>query len=91
MESNKKLMRNKSAAWQQVEENIIVVTGKTRKMHILDGVGYRIWEIMDNPVTKEDITGIISSEFDADTAQIEKDVDEFLDALAEKSVINVLE
>ncbi|MFH1062913.1 MAG: PqqD family protein [Candidatus Omnitrophota bacterium] len=89
MESAKTIVRNSQAAWQQVEENIIVVTSQTRKMHILEGVGGRIWQLIENPIKQKELLEQIQAEYDAPPWQIQEDVEIFLKELSEKSIIEI--
>lgn len=89
MQSARTLLRKSKAAWQQVEENIIVVTSQTRKMHILQGIGQRIWQLLENPIKQQDLIDQMQAEYDADPLQIKQDVEEFLEQLVEKSIIEV--
>jgi len=82
-------VRNKQAAWQQVEDNIIVVTSQTRKMHILQGVGGRIWQLLENPVKQDELIAHIQREYDALDWQIQEDVERFLKELLEKTMIEI--
>jgi hypothetical protein len=90
MGSIKMFIRNKKAAWQQVEENIIIVTSQTRKMHILDGIGQRIWHLLESPVSRDDIVNTLESEYEESREIIEKDLDDFINRLIELSVVEIV-
>jgi Coenzyme PQQ synthesis protein D (PqqD) len=89
MEQAKTIVRNNQAAWQQVEENVIVVTSLTRKMHILEGIGGRIWQLLENPMQINELISQIQTEYDAPPWQIQEDVESFLKELLEKSIIEI--
>ncbi|MBU1044151.1 MAG: PqqD family protein [Candidatus Omnitrophica bacterium] len=89
MESVKTIIRNNKAAWQQVEDNVIVVTSQTRKMHILEGVGGRIWQLLENPMSRNELIEKIQIEYDAPPWQIQEDIDNFLKELSEKLIIKI--
>jgi response regulator RpfG family c-di-GMP phosphodiesterase len=89
MESAKIIARNSQAAWQQVEENVIVVTSQTRKMHILEGIGGRIWQLLENPIKQKELISQIQLEYDAEPWQIQEDTENFLKELAAKSIIEI--
>lgn len=90
MEQAKTIVRNNEAAWQQVEENVIVVTSLTRKMHILEGVGGRIWHLLENPIKSNELIEQIQAEYDAPPGQIQADAEDFLKELLDKSIIEII-
>ncbi len=90
MESVKTIVRSSQASWQQVEENVIVVTSQTRKMHILQGVGGRIWELLENPIKQDDLVESIQSEYDVPSWQAQEDVERFLNELSEKAMVEII-
>jgi hypothetical protein len=58
--------------------------------YVLDGVGGRIWELIDGHRFVEEIKEIILSEFDADPMQAETDLMSFLEELQEIGGIEAL-
>jgi len=90
MGSVKRIVRNNQTAWQQVEENVIVVTNQTRKMHILQGIGGRIWELLENSINQDELIENIQNEYDAPPWQIQEDVERFLKELSEKTMIEII-
>jgi len=89
MQSVRTLLRKNKAAWQQVEENVIVVTSQTRKMHILQGVGKRIWQLLESPIKQQDLINKLQDEYDAPPLLIKQDTEEFINQLLEKSIIEL--
>ncbi|MCP4650969.1 MAG: PqqD family protein [PVC group bacterium] len=81
--------RSDQAAWQEVEENVVVVNSNTRKVHILSGIGGRIWQILEHPRQQTDIVNVIMQEYDVAREQAENDVDSFLQELAQKEIIKI--
>lgn len=53
----------------------------------IGGVGTRIWELLENPVTLNDIVGIVSTEYDIDEPTCSHDIAIFLQDLIEESLI----
>ena len=53
----------------------------------LDGVGKRIWETIEKGRTLAEIVAVVTSEFDVETAQAEKDVIAFTADLAERGLL----
>jgi hypothetical protein len=82
------LSRNPQAAWQQVEDNVVVVTPHTRKIHILSGVGSMVWDLLDVPHCQEDLITAVLEEYEVETTKAQTDIAVFVDDLLEKEIIN---
>ncbi len=87
MDSQKTIVRTNIAAWQEVEGNIVVVTPNTKKIHILSGLGIRVWELLEKPILKSQILDIIVDEYDVSREQAETDMNGFIHELLEKKII----
>lgn len=53
----------------------------------IGGVGPRVWELLENPVTLADLVATLCSEFQVDTATCEADLRVFLQQLHEHDLI----
>jgi hypothetical protein len=53
----------------------------------LSGVGGRIWELLEDPRSAEDLTRAIMAEFDVDPETCRTDVQSFLDSLLENGLV----
>lgn len=77
---------------QQVcsNEAALLVRGRGEdKMLRLEGTGYRIWELLEYPLSIEQLVHTLACEFTADPAEIEKDVSRFVDALLERRLVEM--
>lgn len=82
-------MRNSQVAWQQVADNIVVVTPKTRKIHILSGTGGDIWQSLDQPKNLIQLSEIICSKYEVNLDLADKDIKGFVEELLEKEIVIV--
>lgn len=57
----------------------------------LDGVGERIWELLEHPVTGERIVEVVCAEYEVTPEQAGADVTELLDDLLAARLIQVAE
>lgn len=55
----------------------------------LEGIGSRIWHLIELPIRVSDLCEKLLSEYDVDKAVCEADVIEFLGELAEQNLIDV--
>jgi hypothetical protein len=57
--------------------------GDLQCMYTLNRVGSRIWELLDEHKTVDELVGIITREYEVETDQARADVIEFLEQLTE--------
>ena len=81
------IKRHPSAAWQEIEDRVLVVTPKTKKVHILDGCGAAVWRQIARPRTLELIVRQICSEYEVAESQAQRDVEFFIAECREKSMV----
>ncbi|MFH1459659.1 MAG: PqqD family protein [Candidatus Omnitrophota bacterium] len=81
------LIRNKEAAWQEVEDNIVVITQQTKKIHVLSGCGLMLWQRLEQSQTKQDLLQAILDEYEVEPAQAQADLDKFLEEVIAKDII----
>ncbi len=79
--------RNAQAAWQAVEDNIVVVTPQTKKIHILSGAGGKIWQLLETPQEQSVLVKEVVDEYEVDIQQAEKDIEAFIQELIEKDIV----
>lgn len=81
--------RNPNAASRVLGDEAIVLTPSDSKVHGLNEVGARIWELLaDSPDVKR-IVATVHAEFDVSEEDARKDVIQFLEALRERNMIVV--
>lgn len=71
---------------REIENEFVLVpirqnVGDLEYMYTLNGVGSRIWELLDGGTTVEDIVSVLIQEYDVEVPQAEADVIEFLDQM----------
>jgi hypothetical protein len=67
-------------------EAVIVILDKQQTI-VLNEVGSRIWEIMDEKKSVDDFARIIASEFDITYDEATKDIVEFIEDLTQRGAI----
>ncbi len=55
----------------------------------LDGIGPRIWELIGNPISLDDLTDTLCLEYDIDPATCRMDVSALLDDMISAGIVSV--
>jgi hypothetical protein len=79
--------REPSAAWRVVDSEAVMVLPSTGKVHTLNAVGTRFWEMVDGQRTIDEIASLMAEEFDAPTDEIERDCRAFAAELSERGLL----
>jgi hypothetical protein len=81
------LMRHEQTAWQLIDDKVIVVTPQTRRVHILSGVGGKVWEYLERPKQIGELVEFICNEYEVDYQRAEKDIKDFIQQLCAREII----
>lgn len=55
----------------------------------LNTLGTDIWELLEQPISKQEIIDVIRGNYDVDEEQARQDVTEFLEALESRKLISI--
>jgi uncharacterized lipoprotein YajG len=69
------------------EGEAFVILPETSEYKILNGVGSRVWELVDGVRTQEEIARVISAEYDVALETALADVKEFLEELRANNML----
>lgn len=72
-----------------VEETTVLLNNETNLYQGLHGVGPRIWEEIQKPTTVDELVETISTEYDVDIQQCERDIRAFLQEMCEERLIEI--
>jgi len=64
-----------------------IVTWKNDVYYGLDPVGKRVWQLIQEPVTVAQIRDVLKAEYDVEASQLEADIRELLEQLAEQGLV----
>ena len=67
----------------------VILSTKSGVYYGLDGVGARIWQLLKEPKTLQDLLDTILQEFDATADQCEPDLVDLLDDLRSKGLVEI--
>ena len=82
-----KYHRNKEVIDGELDNQQIMMHLENGKYYGLNPIGKRIWDLIVNPMSFEDIIEILLSEFEVSEEQCTKEVREFLDNALEMKII----
>jgi hypothetical protein len=86
--------RNHELPFQSLEEEAVVVNPKTREVHVLNGTGARIWELLGTEHTLDELVHALEEEFEpgeeakADPSTLRREVATFVRDLARCQLVN---
>jgi len=84
------IWRDERTAWRIIEGEAVIVTPLDSKVHILNEVGTRIWELLEGKEMKVgQIIEMICEEFEVAQKKAEEDVDKFIKEMCEKGIVKI--
>jgi hypothetical protein len=79
--------RDPGLPFQRMDEDAIVINPQTREVHLLNGTAARIWELLETPLSIDELVGALGSEFDAEPAALRHEVESFVADLGGKGLL----
>jgi hypothetical protein len=83
------ISRQKDVVFNKLDDEIVMMSIKNGEYYGLDNIGSRIWEIIEKPVSVRQIIDILKDEYSVSESQCKNDVNEFLDILLKKDLIQI--
>ena len=75
-------------AWRIIDGEAVVISLEEPCVRGLNPLATKIWELLDKKITVDEITKVISNEYDVSPTQAKNDVDELLGKLEERKLIS---
>ena len=88
-EASDRPKRDPSVAWRVIQGEAVMVLPSTGKVHTLNAVGTRFWELVDGQRSLAEIVRQIAEEFDAPAEAIAADCRRFASELAERRLLTL--
>ncbi|MFN3966405.1 MAG: PqqD family protein [Endomicrobiia bacterium] len=79
----------KNIAWRIIDGTACIVTVKDSRLHILNEIGTRIWQVIEKGIEFEDLIEKILQEYEVGPEKLKQDIKEFLDELNSKGLIKI--
>lgn len=86
-----RVSRSSESVWRVIEGEVVILTPKNSTLHVLNELGSRIWELIDEPIGVEELVSKIMAEYEVDEETAKNDTLDFLSSLAEIGVLNISE
>lgn len=82
------LTRNPGAAYRIYDGQATIVLPEQARVTVLNEVGSQVWDRIDGRRTLGEILDAVSETYEVPPEQLERDVQEFLDALREHRMVS---
>lgn len=87
----KLLRRGSKTASRIVEGEAIIFTPEDSMIHSLNEVGTRVWELLEEEKTIEELVKVICQEYEVEEEEAEKDILEFINILQNRQMLEIKE
>jgi hypothetical protein len=85
------IVRNREPVTVEVDGTAVMMSLLQGKYYGLDAIGTRIWELVESPISARRLCDVLMEEFAVDRETCERDVLEFVSALAAERLVEVLD
>jgi hypothetical protein len=85
-----KVQRNPGMITSNLDGEIVMMSVEHGEYYGLDEIGTRIWELLEKPITVEELISSLTHEFEVERLECEHDTLEFLDELLSKKLIQIM-
>jgi hypothetical protein len=86
-----RVVQNREPLAVEVDRSIVMMSLDQGKYYGLEGVGGRIWKLIEEPATIAEVCRVLESEFEVDAETCRREVVEFLTQLASEQLIHVVD
>lgn len=86
---NSKIVQNKKIDASDIDGDKVMMDLDKGMYFSLNSVGSRIWDIIENPITIDQVVEILLSEYDIDKNECKETVVSFIKGLEENELIKV--
>ena len=84
---SRRFRRNDDVAFQSLMDQVVVVSARTREVHVLNGTGSRIWALLEHEASAADLAQALCGEYAVGAADAEAEIEMFLRELEEKGLV----
>jgi len=87
---NTNVQRISNVLSNQIDGETILLSIENGEYYGMENIGSRIWELLENPVSIQNILKYLLDEFDVSKEQCTIDTLKFVNKLIDKNLINIL-
>ena len=89
MDWNSRPTPHPQVAARVVDGSAVIVLADTGEVNVLNAVGTRVWELCDGSRSARQIAEQIEAEFEVSPEEARRDVEEFLESLAQAQAVTL--
>ncbi len=75
----------------KIDDEIIILSIEADAYFGLNDVGSRVWELLDEPATLDELVQRFMAEYDVDAETCRNDVEAFLDDMLSRKLVHLIE
>jgi PqqD family protein of HPr-rel-A system len=79
--------RDAALPFQRMDEDAIVVNPRTREVHLLNETAARIWELLEEPLSIDQLCAVLAEEFEGEAADLRQQIEAFVADLGGKGLL----
>jgi hypothetical protein len=79
--------RGADVAARRLEDEVVLVNLRTNHIYSLNATGSRVWELLDQPRSRDEVVDALVEEFEVDRGTLERETDELLSSLHEANLV----
>jgi len=83
------IKHNENIAWRIIDGQAYIVTVNDSKLHLLNEIGTRIWQLIERKIDFEELLKKLISEYDIELEKLRADLKEFIEELNSKGLIKI--
>jgi hypothetical protein len=84
-----RLSRDKDVLAHAIDDETVMMSLERDNYYSLDATGSRIWALLENPLTLNELCAALMQEYEVDASACRRDVEAFLRKLAEQGLLKV--
>jgi hypothetical protein len=73
-----------------IDDELVMMSIEKGQYYGVSGVGPRVWELLVDPITVEQVSSVISCEYDIDVQSCQHDVESFIDRMVGIGVVSAV-
>jgi hypothetical protein len=81
------LRRNSSMLASSMDDEMVMMSIDQGEYYGLNNIGARIWHLLENPLSIDDLVKLLTKEFEVSEADCFNDIFPFLESLIEKKIL----
>ena len=87
---NSKIVRDPEIIFHAMDDETVMMSLEKGEYYCLPPIGTQIWQILETPRQVSELCDLLVSDFDVTREQCEKDVLFFLNQMAEKEIVKLV-